>query len=103
MKLCTETITLHIPSLNYDSLDDCTPVTVSGVSWFRENISSVTEHGLKSADKITIRIPAGVFPEDVCLTKGMEISHGDETVTVLSWTDNRRSGMRAAHVKVVCA
>ncbi len=100
MELCNETITLKINGLDDDGYDTYTDVTIRGVSWFKENLHSVTGEGLKSADRIIIRIPAEVFP-DVEIVPGMTILHGADSVTVLSWTDNRRA--RAPHVKVVCA
>ena len=102
MKLCTESIIIHMPGeMDKDGCDTYEDVTLEGVSWHKEHISSVTENGLKSANKVTIRIPAAVWPADFSLFKGVKITHGKESVTVLSWTENFRGN--APHLKVVCA
>lgn len=102
MKLCTETIIVHLPGkMDADGCDTYKDVTLDGVSWHKEHISSVTENGLKSANKITIRIPAAVLPTEFAIAKGVKITHGKDSVTVLSWTENCRG--RAPHLKVVCA
>lgn len=102
MKLCTEVITVHLPGeMDEDGCDTYEEVTLEGVSWHKEHLSSVTEQGFKSANKVTIRIPVAVLPAKFPLSKGVKITHGKDSVTVLSWTENFRG--KAPHLKVVCA
>lgn len=59
MKLCNDTVTLF--NARYDKEDDCTkyvPTVITGVSWYSSEKSSVDSKGLKSANAVTIRIPA---------------------------------------------
>ena len=101
MELCNETIIAKTESLDSDGFDVYTDVVIQGVSWFRENLHNVTADGLKSADRVIVRIPANNFPA-IDIVPGMQIVHGSETVKVLSWTDNRNRP-HAPHVKIICA
>lgn len=57
MKLCNETITIFNAKLDKDSGNDLyCPTVISGVSWFCETVSAVSE-GLKAANKFTVRVP----------------------------------------------
>ena len=58
MKECNETITVYNRSYDDDTgLDIWTPTTITGVSWHKNTDTAITDSGLKSAAKCTIRIP----------------------------------------------
>ena len=58
MKECNETITVFNRSYDDNTgLDVWTPTQISGVSWFLRTETAITDSGLKSARKCTIRIP----------------------------------------------
>ena len=61
MKLCDETVTLF--NARFDKAEDCTVyerTVLNGVHSYATMRSSVDSNGLKSANTVTIRIPAGV-------------------------------------------
>lgn len=59
MKECNQTITVFNRRFDKASgLDVWTPTVISGVSWHEQTDTAVTESGLKSAKKCTVRIPA---------------------------------------------
>lgn len=59
MKLCTETITVFNAALNPETgYDVYLPTVIRGVSWYCDIASTVTDTGLKAANRFTIRIPA---------------------------------------------
>lgn len=58
MKLCDETITVFNAYNDYDEGEiKYAPTVITGVSWFCEIASNVTDEGLKAANKFTIRVP----------------------------------------------
>ena len=58
MRLCDETITVFNAQYNPTTdRDDYTGTVISGASWFSDIATSVIESGLKTANKVTIRIP----------------------------------------------
>ena len=131
MKECNETITVY--NRSYDDttgLDVWTPTTIAGVSWFERLDTAITDSGLKSAAKCTVRIPTDatctktyVDPlsytspsTTYTLTAGDIIirgaclqcknpaelkKHHSDMVTILGVTDNR-GRPRGKHFKVVC-
>lgn len=59
MKLCNEVITVFNSYVDQSTkLRVYKPTIIHGVSWFAQEIVSVTDNGLVSANKFTIRIPA---------------------------------------------
>lgn len=58
MKLVNDTITVYNTYLDIDGLNVYVGTVIKGVHWFMETISNVTNDGLKSANRYTIRIPA---------------------------------------------
>ena len=131
MKMCNDTITVFNQCLDPDTgYEVYNPSVISGVSWYSHVESTVTNDGLKAANKITIRIPIDadfggksyVKPVDYTagegeftLRSGDYIVNGEETqplkpaqarekygeiATILGVTDNRRAP-RAKHWKVV--
>lgn len=60
MKLCTETITVFNAALDPETgYDVYLPTVIRGVSWYCDIASTVTDAGLKAANRFTIRIPDG--------------------------------------------
>ena len=60
MKLCTETITVFNAALDPETgYDAYLPTVIRGVSWYCDIASTVTDAGLKAANRFTIRIPEG--------------------------------------------
>lgn len=58
MKLCTETITVFNAALDPETgYDTYLPTVIRGVSWYCDIASTVTDTGLKAANRFTIRIP----------------------------------------------
>lgn len=58
MRLCNETITVFNRTLDDETgYDVYWPTVISGVSWFCEIASAVTNDGLAAANRFTIRIP----------------------------------------------
>lgn len=58
MKLCTETITVFNAALDPETgYDVYIPAVIRGVSWYCDIASTVTDTGLKAANRFTIRIP----------------------------------------------
>ena len=59
MKMCTETITVFNARFDKDTDRDVYyGTTIRGVSWRSEIVSTVTDSGLKAANRFTVRIPA---------------------------------------------
>lgn len=100
MQLCNDSAVFNVLGMDAAGLDTYTRVTVK-CSFYRESTSSMTDKGLKSSYKATIRIPAQNVPAALALTKGITVEHGVDKMTVLGWTDNRRAP-HAPHIKVVC-
>ena len=116
MKLCNDTITVFTARVDPELGDDVwTPTVIKDVSWYATDAS---KGGLVAANKVTVRIPAKVYPEGLELKNGDVIVKGDASgaesptpaklkkayggdfMTVLAVTDNRRAP-RAPHVKVI--
>lgn len=58
MRLAGETITVFNAAMDADTgYDVYIPTVIKGVSWFCEIASTVTDAGLKAANRFTIRIP----------------------------------------------
>ena len=61
MHLCTETATVFNvridPATGYNAY---TATVLTGISWFREVVSTVTDNGLKGANRHRLRIPDDV-------------------------------------------
>lgn len=58
MKQCNDVITVYNKALDSDGYDIYMPTVISGVHWFCEVASTVTnDGGLKAANKYTIRVP----------------------------------------------
>lgn len=57
MKLATDTLTVYNRFTNAQKTKTYTPTVISGIHWFGTNEVLVTNEGLKSAKKYTIRIP----------------------------------------------
>jgi len=103
MKLCNESVTFFVLGApDENGYDSYTEVTVNGCSWFRQTDSEINAKGRTPDNSVIIRIPAENVPDGLKLTKGMKVTHGEETVYIKAWTDNRRA-LRGKHIKVVCA
>lgn len=101
MKLCNEKVTFFVLGKpDADGYDTYSEITADGCSWFRQTNSNVTEKGITRNDTVTIRIPAQNVPDGLVLSTGMKAVHGEETVYVKAWTDNRKAP-RGKHIKVV--
>ena len=121
MKLCNDTITVFTARVDPELGDDVwAPTVIRGASWYATDASTVdaSKGGLVAANKVTVRIPAKVYPEGLELKNGDVIVKGDASgaesptpaklkkayggdfMTVLAVTDNRRAP-RAPHVKVI--
>ena len=120
MKLCDDVITVFTARVDPELGDDVwTPTVIKGASWYATDASTVdaSKGGLVAANKVTVRIPANVFPEGLELKNGDVIVKGDasatanptptklkaayaDCVTVLGVTDNRRAP-NAPHWRVV--
>lgn len=121
MKLCNDVITVFNARVDPELGDDVwTPTVIKGASWYATDASTVdaSKGGLVAANKVTVRIPAGVIPEGFAIKNGDVIVKGDASseenptppklkkvyggdfMTVLAVTDNRRAP-RAPHVKVI--
>lgn len=121
MKLCDETITIFTARVDPEQGDDVwTPTVIKDVSWYATDASTVdaSKGGLVAANKVTVRIPAEVYPEGLVLKNGDVIVKGDASgaesptpaklkkayggdfMTVLAVTNSRRAP-RAPHVRVV--
>ena len=58
MKLCIETITVFNAALDPETgYDVYNPTVINGVSWYSTIESTVTDEGLKAANRFTIRVP----------------------------------------------
>lgn len=58
MQLCNDTITVYNAYLDTErDYDVYVGTVITGVSWYCEIASNVTDSGLKAANKYTIRIP----------------------------------------------
>lgn len=131
MRMCNDTITVFNQCLDPDTgYEVYKPSVIKNVSWYSHVESTVTNDGLKAANKITIRIPidadfdgkAYVLPVDYTGGEGeFTLRSGDyvikgseaepltpaqarerygEIATILGVTDNRRAP-RAKHWRVV--
>ena len=61
MRLCSETVTVYNARVDpAQRMEVYTPTVLTGVSWYSEVVSAVTDSGLKSASKYTLRIPEEV-------------------------------------------
>ena len=121
MKLCNDTISVFTARVDPDLGDDVwTPTVIKDVSWYATDASTVdaSKGGLVAANKVTVRIPANVFPEGLELKNGdvivkadasgvadptpakLKHIYGGDSMTVLAVTDSRRAP-RAPHVRVV--
>lgn len=59
MRLCNENITVFNAALDTEAgYDTYIPTVIRGVSWYSTVESTVTDAGLKAANKYVIRIPA---------------------------------------------
>ena len=120
MKQCNETITIFHHTYNSQTDTDVwTPIVVENVSWFERTDTAITDNGLKSAKKCTIRIPVasigsgfaidagdiivkGTCADSAC-TNPVEIKkHHPDMVTVLGTTDSTHRP-HGAQIKAVCA
>lgn len=121
MKLCNDVITVFTARVDPELGDDVwAPTVIKDVSWYATDASTVdaSKGGLVAANKVTVRIPANVFPEGLELKNGdvivkadasgvadptpakLKKAYGGDFMTVLAVTDNRRAP-RAPHVKVI--
>lgn len=116
MRLCSDTVTLRLPYLDDDGFDAYIDYTLTGVSWYKVHLSSVSNEGLLSADQIVLRIPAELpdlvfIPYEAweelddktgywTLHEGMPVLYEGIESTVISFTDNRRAP-HGKHWKVV--
>ena len=120
MKLCNDVITVFTARVDPELGDDVwAPTVIKDVSWYATDASTVdaSKGGLVAANKVTVRIPANVFPEGLELKNGdvivkaeitgsdwtpakLKKAYGGDFMTVLAVTDNRRAP-RAPHVRVV--
>lgn len=120
MKLCDDVITVFTARVDPELGDDVwTPTVIKGVSWYATDASTVdaSKGGLVAANKVTVRIPAKVYPEGLVLKNGdvivkgtvtgndwtpakLKKVYGGDFMTVLAVTDSRRAP-RAPHVRVV--
>lgn len=109
MQLTDTTMTLFASAIERSTGNVCYSAEVyHNVSWFEETVTGLdSDGGLKSASKITIRIPrtASAFPgrPGDLVAKGswptLDAAVGC-TATILGVTDNRRAS-HAPHWKVV--
>lgn len=59
MQLCNDTVTVFNAKLDQAlGADRYYPTVISGVSWFFNVLTTVDSSGLKSANQLTLRIPA---------------------------------------------
>ena len=121
MKLCNDVITVFTARVDPELGDDVwTPTVIKGVSWYATDASTVdaSKGGLVAANKVTVRIPAGGFPDALVVKNGdvivkadasgvadptpakLKKAYGGDFMTVLAVTDNRRAP-KAPHVKVI--
>ena len=121
MKLCNDTITVFTARVDPELGDDVwAPTVIRGASWYATDASTVdaSKGGLVAANKVTVRIPANVYPEGLELKNGdvivkaeangvadptpakLKKAYGGDFMTVLAVTDNRRAP-KAPHVKVI--
>lgn len=57
MKLCTETVTVYNARVNHETrMEEYIPTVLKGVSWHCQNVSRITDSGLKAANVFTLRI-----------------------------------------------
>lgn len=119
MKECNETITIFHHTYNEQTdADVWTPIVVNDVSWFERTDTAITDSGLKSAKKCTIRIPKesiktgfALSPDDViikgtcsdqtCTNPTAIKAKHPSMVTVLGLTDSTHRP-HGAQIKVVC-
>lgn len=112
MQLANETVTLFHRVL-VDREWEYEKHLLKGVSWYSSDVSTVTDEGLKTADKYIVRIPFAlpVSPAkgdfmvlgDVEYTEGMKEAYGASCMVVTAITDNYTRAPRGKHYKVVGA
>lgn len=82
MKECNQTITVFNRRFDKASgLDVLTPTVISGVSWHEQTDTAVTESGLKSAKKCTVRIPADADTGNKHFVEAAEYADSDPAQT----------------------
>ena len=111
MQLATETVSLFHRVL-VDREWKYEKHLLEGVSWYASDVSTVTDDGLKTADKYIVRVPfiQSVLPSkgdfmvlgDKEYAEGMKEAYGSDCMMVTAITNNSRAP-RGKHLKVVGA